>query len=513
MLLTDLDSPDTLIIQIFSYCFDIVSGALKSSSGEPIAKNVEYDMIRLLVPIIDEAPVLHPEVVDVIMAQFMRVDPRAADIPTNGKSKKNAPPVDHKQSTLLPKEYPPAYNMAKAICNACPEKMTSYVSQYFNNVIVDASGASQPNGTKMASRRVTIDDSEEVSEDIKELGKAHRLIRELWRACPDVLQNVIPQLEAELSAESVSLRLLATQTIGDLAAGIGVSGLARPSMMDPATYPPITLNDDISKPLETNMLLTPLSPKPFPQAHYTAYQSFLSRKIDRSASVRAAWATEIGRILLTSAGGIGLSANDEQDLVRQLTAMLSDADERVRLAAVEVIGTFGFSDIINKIGANGGVSDSGSLLSVLSERVKDRKHVIREQATQILARMWAVAAGEIEADNELVVPILKDIPTRIFDAFYTNDREIHVLIDHVLFDILIPLNYPPIKSKSRASQQPKKHEADDIDPDYVRVRRILVLGKNLDERAKKVFIAFLGRQVQMRTWMTFYLTSCDEYNV
>jgi sister-chromatid-cohesion protein PDS5 len=34
-----------------------------------------------------------------------------------------------KQDTLLLKDYPAAYNMAKAICQACPERMTSHISQ------------------------------------------------------------------------------------------------------------------------------------------------------------------------------------------------------------------------------------------------------------------------------------------------------------------------------------------------------------------------------------------------
>ncbi|PGH02472.1 sister chromatid cohesion protein PDS5 [Blastomyces parvus] len=521
VLLTDLDAPDTLILPLFSSCFDIVSGSSKSSTGEELAKNVEYDMTRLLAPIIDESSVLAPEIIDVIIAQFLRVDPRIAEHSATSKSKKNGAQLDSKQGTLLLKEYPPAYNMAKAICNACPEKMTSYVSQYFNNVIIDASGPAGVNGMSKAHRRASIDDSDDEAENIKELSKAHRLIREVWRACPDVLQNVIPQLEAELSAESVSLRLLATQTIGDVTAGIGVAGPPPPPPMDPAAYPPARLTDD-SQITQPNALLLPLAPKPFSQAHSTAYQSFLSRRQDKSASVRAAWVTGIGRIILTSAGGSGLSTNEEQDLVQSLAKMLGDADEKVRIAAVEVIGTFGFSSTVTKLGVSGGISDQGSVLSVLAERVKDRKHAVREHAMKILARMWGVASGEIEANNEQVTMILKDIPSRIFDAYYTNNLDIQVLLDHVIFELLLPLNYPPLKAKAvkgDSSQLRKLKSAmregegyTEADIEMIRVRRILTLVKGLDERAKKVFFALQARQLSMRTFMTFYLTACEEYN-
>jgi sister-chromatid-cohesion protein PDS5 len=153
ILITDLDAPDPLILRLFSSCFDIVSSSSKASTGEELAKNVEYDMTRLLVPVIDEAPTLAPEVIDVIVAQFLRVDPRAIQpsAPTT-KNKKNGASAEANQSTLMLKDYPPAYNMAKSICSACTDKMTSHISQYFNNVIIDAS-APDANGTSKSNRR------------------------------------------------------------------------------------------------------------------------------------------------------------------------------------------------------------------------------------------------------------------------------------------------------------------------------------------------------------------------
>ncbi|KAJ6148370.1 hypothetical protein N7497_010352 [Penicillium chrysogenum] len=431
VLMVDLDHPDSLIVPLFTSCFDIVSGSSKASTGEEIAKNVEFDMTRVLVTVIDESLVLAPEVVDIIVAQFLRVDPRVMDS-SNKKGKRPDAPLDAKQDTLLLKDYPAAYNMAKAICQACPERMTSHISQYFNNVIIDASvPAAQTNGSKH-SRKPNLDDSDEEGEDIKELSKAHRLIRELWRACPEVLQNVIPQIEAELSAESVALRLLATQTIGDLAAGIGVAGPPPPPPMDPATYPPVSL--------------------PFSQVHTSAYEAFLSRRLDKTPSVRAAWVTVVGRILLTSAGGSGLHESEEQSLVRNLASMLRDVDEKVRVAAVDTVGQFGLSQIANKLSVDGGCSSPDSVLAILAERVKDRKPHVREHAMKILARMWAVAAGDIEQNTEPVVSLLKDAPSKIFDAFYTNDQEIHILIDRVLFETLLPLPYPPYQAETFSRQ-------------------------------------------------------------
>ncbi|CAG8361775.1 unnamed protein product [Penicillium salamii] len=520
VLMVDLDHPDSLIVPLFTGCFDIVSGSSKASTGEEVAKNVEFDMTRVLVTVIDESLVLAPEVVDIIVAQFLRVDPRVMD----KKGKRPDAPVDAKQDTLLLKDYPPAYNMAKAICQACPERMTSHISQYFNNVIIDASvPAGQTNGSKHGARKPNLDDSDEEGEDIKELSKAHRLIRELWRACPEVLQNVIPQIEAELSAESVALRLLATQTIGDLSAGIGVAGPPPPPPMDPTTYPPVSLVDYDKTIPQPNVLVTPISPKPFSQVHNSAYEAFLSRRLDKTPSVRAAWVTVVGRILLTSAGGSGLHESEEHSLVRNLASMLRDADEKVRVAAVDTVGQFGFSQIVNRLSVDGGCSSPDSVLAILAERVKDRKPHVREHAMKILARMWAVAAGDIEQNTEPVVSLLKDAPSKIFDAFYTNDQEIHVLIDRVLFETLLPLPYPPLKSKlSRGSsnQSQKQKEKDsqasepeqETDVDKIRVRRILTLLRGLDEKARRVFFVMLARQMSMRTAVTLYLEACEKYN-
>ncbi|KAJ5650346.1 uncharacterized protein N7484_004069 [Penicillium longicatenatum] len=519
VLMTDLDHPDSLIVPLFTACFDIVSQTSKASTGEEVAKNVEFDMTRLLVTVIDETPVLAAEVVDTMLAQFLRVDPRGLDNPR--KAKRGDAPLDAKQDTLLLKDYPSAYNMAKAICQACPERMTSHISQYFNNVIIDASSAGQANGSKNGTRKPNLDDSDEEEEDIKDLRKAHLLIRELWRACPEVLQNVIPQVEAELSAESVALRLLATQTIGDLAAGIGVAGPPPPPPMDPASYPPVTLEDYAQTIPQPNVLLTPVSPKPFSQVHSSAYDAFLSRRIDKTPKVRAAWATVVGRILLTSAGGCGLNESEEQGLVQSLASMLRDADEKVRLAAVNTVGQFGYTHVIHKLGMKGGCSSPDSVLAILAERVKDRKPHVREQAMKILARIWAVAAGDIEQNTEPVVSLLKDAPSKIFDAFYTNDQEIHVLIDRVLFEILLPLSYPPVKSKlsrgaSNQSQKQKDSQSSDTDQeadvDKIRVRRILTLLRGLDEKARRVFFVTLARQLSMRSAMTMYLEACEKYN-
>ncbi|KAH6664832.1 armadillo-type protein [Halenospora varia] len=516
ILLTDIPNSEALTLHLFSSLFDTISGSSKSSTGEQIAKDVEYNMSQLLVTLVDEAAGLPPQAIDIIVAQFLR-----ATAPGGGKAKGEK---DEKQSTLLLKELPQAYNMAKTICNACPEKMARYVSQYFNEVIMDMSAGVVPkaNGHRRNSDGAEDSDEEEIpagptESDLRELHKAHRLLRELWRASPAVLQNVIPQLEAELSAENVQLRLLATETLGDIISGIGAAGPPPPPVMDPAVYPPAKLETYPTAPISDSILTTPISPQSFSQTHPAVYHSFIGRKNDKSSIIRSGWTTAVGRILVTSAGGIGLSREDEISLVRGLGEKLNDADEKVRLAAVKAVGGFSFRDVMTRLAPNGSVTKSGSVLCSLADRVRDRRHHVRVAGMTTLSRLWGVAAGEIATNNEAVVTALGGIPSKVFDAYYANDLELNVLLDHVMFEQLMPLGYPPAKTKgSKAangeSQTQETNGEGPFNADKIRTERILLVVKSLDPRAKKAFFAMQGRQPTFSKVLGAFLKRCEEYN-
>ncbi|KAG4416704.1 hypothetical protein IFR04_010163 [Cadophora malorum] len=512
VLLCDIQNSDSLILHLFSSFFDMISGSTKASTGESIAKDVEYHMTQMLVTLVDEAQSLPANVVDIIVAQFLR-----AATPGGGKGKQE---VDGKQTTLLPKELPEAYNMAKSICNHCPEKMARYVSQYFNEVILEVSTGAppKPNGHRRTSDAADSDDEDvpagPTESDLQELAKAHRLLRELWRASPAVLQNVIPQLEAELSADNVQLRTMATETLGDIISGIGAAGPPPPPLMDPAAYPPAKLEDYPQNPVSDSILTTPISPQSFVQTHPSVYQSFMGRRNDKSSAIRSAWTTAVGRILITSAGGIGLSPHEEISLVQGLGEKLCDSDEKVRLAAVRAVSRFSFYDIMSKLAPNGSVNKSGSVLCSLADRARDRKHAVRTEAMTALGRIWGVAAGEIAVENETVADALGGIPTKIFDSFYVNDLEVNVLLDHVMFEQLIPLSYPPAKKGKAANGDSRTQTNGDgpFDADKIRTERILLVVKSLDQKAKKAFYAMQSRRTTYSQVLQVFLKRCEEFN-
>jgi sister-chromatid-cohesion protein PDS5 len=475
-------------------------------------------MNGILVTLVDEAPTLPTMVIDIIMAQFLR----AASL-GGRKTKANGDVLaDGKQSTLLVKELPPAYKMAEFICNTCTEKMARYISQYFNDVIMEVSEMTGKDSKPSDRRRsdVNADDDDErgnTDVDLNELTKAHRLLRELWRASAAVLQNVIPQLEAELSAENVDLRLLATETLGDIISGIGAAGPPSPPVMDPTAYPPLKLAEAPESPVSTSVLTTPMSPQSFAQTHPSVYHSFIGRKNDKSALIRSAWTTAIGRILTTSAGGIGISREDEIVLVSGLAEKLNDADERVRIAAIRAVGSFSFRDVITKLGISGDVNKSGSVLCSLADRARDKRHPVRVEGMTVISKLWGIAAGEILAGNEAVISMLGAIPTKVFDTFYANATDVNILLDHVMFEQLIPLSYPPAKSKGSKqangdTQATQANGDEPFDADKIRTERILVMIRSLDPKSKKAFFAIQSRQKSFRDVLTAFLKQCEEYN-
>jgi sister-chromatid-cohesion protein PDS5 len=519
LLINEIPGSEQLTSALFTTCFDVLSGPAKSDNGEELSKSVEHNMTEVLSTVIDEAAAVTHDVVDVVVAQFLWADP--ITLGSSGKGKKGVQ-VDAKQSTLRRKDAPPAYNMARNVCNAFPEKMARLIGNYFSSVIVDFTNS----GGSFRRGRATSEDPDDDTprgpseDDINEANKAHRLLRELWKCCPGVLQEIIPHLQDELATENVQLRQLATETFGDMISGIGAAGPPPLPDLDPAAYPSQSLiRMEYTRPYD--FLTTPASINSFPTQYPGAYHSFLQRRNDKSPIIRASWTTAIGRILMTSAGGIGLDPDEEQKLLKSFAECLIDSDDKVRLAAVKVVEHFDFNDIIRKLGSNGSMSESGSILSNLADRVKDKKSVIHSESMKLLGRIWGVAAGAIAEGDELIKNLLGPIPTRILEACYVNDLEINVQVDLALYESLLPLGYPPMKPKPVAtgnsqvvkdSQTTSEQTYTEADLDKIRAERQLVLVNSLEEKAKKVFFAKQGNQGPGASYMEHLLKLCEEYN-
>lgn len=527
ILLTDIESSDHFMTKLFFNCFDLLADEAKSDDESTGDRRVEYHLTRMLATLVDESETLPADVVELILAQFLRTD--SGVLALHKSSRANGADGEKKPIGL-----PAAYNLAKNICTTCTERMARAIGQYFSTVIVDASESSAAMKTAKAAgkkRRREDEDSEDEKmaqgpsiQDMKELAKAHKLLRELWRSAPLSIQNVIPQLEAELSAENNDIRLIAVETVGDLISGIGVAGLPEADPLDPAIYPSQSLTEGSKSGRPFDVFSTPASPRDFASVYPSVYSIFMDRKRDKSPQIRAAFVLCLGRILITNAGGIGLDEKEKETLLQNLADLLQDTDDKVRLAAVQMLGRCSYTDIVNSIGADGGVNDEDSVLSHASERIKDRKVGVRLAAIETFASIWGVSSGAIAEGSERARELLGGIPSKIFDAMFLGDRETNLTIQNILFESLLPLTFPRIKEKSAdkakaSSQRVKDSQASQngataaVDVDAIRAQRILVLVRDLEPKAKNAFFVLQNRQVKNATIVEGFLKQCEEYNV
>ena len=504
LLIGDIHGADELMLRLFNSTFDGVSANAKTGADEDLSKDVEIHLTNMLTLLIDESPGSVPaSVVDAIISQFLRAAPPGG---LSGRGKEQ----DGNQSTLLLKKEPPAYIMAKNICNDCAYKMSRYVSQYFSDVILNASKFATKSRGQAGGDDGSDDEDNNAgpsADDLKSLQQAHSLIRELWRACPTILSQIIPQVDAELSADNVHLRHLATETFGDMISGIGAAGPPPSPTIDQAVYPTPRMMDAPSESANDskNVLTKPFSPQSFAQSHPATYRNFVGRKNDKAGKIRAAWATATGYILSTSAGGIGLSREEENELVIGLRDKLNDSEEKVRLAAVKAIQLFGYRDVILKLGSYGGVDKEGSIFASLADRCRDRRASVRVEAMILLGKLWAAGIGDLADGQETVTACLSGVPSRIVNVFYANDPDLNILLDRVMFECLVPLKYPSTKGKAKSGLTP-------ADQDNIRAQRILLMLKYFDQSAMKAFFAMQARQPQFAKGVEILIQQCEAYN-
>jgi len=509
-----IDTSEAMVSRLFSNVFDVVSeGIPLNSDAQLMVKNSPY-LLQLLTPLIEEMESIPNIILDLIIAQFLRADPTAKGIMVQVVS-----------------EIPPAYAMAKRICTSCPVPLARAISQYFSTVLLAASDTEDisidlhsKSGKKKGKEdgRGVLTPLEPSVTQLKELSKAHKLIRELWKAAPEVIQEVIRQLEVELSAQHIAIRVMAVETIGDMIAGIGAAGFDNEPSLDPQAYPSQSIAPPI--PRKFDIFKTPSATHAFSTLHPTIYSAFVARIHDRSHEVRCAISLAFGRILRTNAGGMGLDHGELKNMLDHMSELLQDGDERVRLTAVRTLATFSYQELESKLRVSGPVEDKTSILYRLSERIKDRKRDVRKEAMVLLGHIWGVAAGAICQGVEDARALFGGIPSKIFEAFYVGDPEIDQNIYDVLFSSLLPLNYPRLQDtisdrtdgkpqKSKANKNASKKGIGEAEGNIIRAVRIIHLVNELGEKAAPVFFSMQRSQTRFANLMETYIKLAEEHNV
>lgn len=116
---------------------------------------------------------------------------------------------------MLQKKKPAAYELATEVCRNSSDKLQRHVCQYFADVITTSLSGSNSSDEEERPKPKSGKKDKDVGLT-EEFKLAHQLVQQINRSVPELLLNVIPLLEQELSAEQPEYRLLATETLGGM---------------------------------------------------------------------------------------------------------------------------------------------------------------------------------------------------------------------------------------------------------------------------------------------------------
>lgn len=276
-----------------------------------LPKNTLSCLADILSLIIVEMAVLPSSVIDIILTQYL---------PKNAKAN------------------PTALGMAVEACAASADTLQRHAAHYFSEVMqsatIDAEGmsGSDDEGVRRSKKGpASVADSHDFI-------MAHELMKSIHRASPALLASAIPLLEAELTEEDPKIRVLATQTLGDM--------FIERSSSKPGTLPVMTLV--AIQPAQSDLART----------HPNAWKAWLGRAKDKVPAVRL--------IVLESAKDvIAVRPELAKDMYEILHNKLVDPDEKVRAAACAAFQHVEYEAALHSFDPN--------VLVALSERIQDKK--------------------------------------------------------------------------------------------------------------------------------------------
>ncbi|KAI0646530.1 armadillo-type protein [Trametes meyenii] len=391
VLVCDLPNGDDLMVDIFRDFFGLVR--------RDLAKKIELFMADILIALIDECQSLPSEVLETIMAQFMDKNAR----------------MDQ-----------PAYRLAVSVCTATADKLQRHVCQYFTDIIVDQAR----------------------EERYEEVQTAHTLIQQLNRACPSLLHNVVPQLEEELRVEQVQLRIMSTQTLGEMFADKHGAGLV--------------------------------------EKYNSTWQQWLARRNDKNVTVRLAWVD-------TMKGVVAHLPEMRKETESALLNKLFDPDEKVRAALCKLFSQLDYETALHHV--------SVELLKGIAGRGLDKKQSVRTEAFHAIGRLYSLAYPEIENNDPAAVQQFAWIPGTILRSASVS-REVKAIAEQTIADFILPLPSLPSSSSSKGA------EIDEV----AWTDRLLLTMRYLDEVSINTLYSFSNLKGSRPTLYEKFLNACLEYN-
>lgn len=336
VLICDLSNADELMAEYFKGFFDL--------ARPDMSKNVEICMVDILQQLIDECITLPTEVLEMLLANF---------------------------GTKAIKHNPVTHRITVEICSATKDRLQKYVAQYFNEVIISASRE---------------DDQDERN---AQLSTAHSLIIQINRAVPSLLLNVIPQLEEELKAEDVQLRVMATRVLGQMFADKTAQGAS-----------------DLAK------------------TYSSTWRAWLGRANDKSTTLRTVW-VESTKALIVNRPEL------RADLVPLIEQKLLEPEERVRAAMAKTIGSLDYETALHHL--------DKSVLIKVADRCRDKRPIVRKEALDAVGRLFDMAYSEIEGHDPAATKQFAWIPSEVFRTIYAGGPEMIQTVSATVEQYILPL--------------------------------------------------------------------------
>ncbi|KAI9183474.1 Sister chromatid cohesion protein pds5 [Blastocladiella emersonii ATCC 22665] len=223
-----------------------------------------------------------------------------------------------------------AHRIALDVVRETADRLHKYVTQYFMEVVVRAAKESIANKSSPAASAALVEATE-----------AHSRMAELYILAPKLLLSVIPSLEEELVVEQAPFRTLATTTLGNMLA------------ISAAVAPPLA------------------------REYPSAWRAWCGRHIDRHTPIRIQWVAHAAEVYNQHAhlDPIG------NDLNACLVRVLTDQDEKVRLAACQIFGSQLDFNVLRK-------HASAAVWEALGSRIRDKRLSVRLQAMRSVGYLW-----------------------------------------------------------------------------------------------------------------------------
>ncbi|ANB11094.1 Pds5p [Sugiyamaella lignohabitans] len=433
-----------MIESIFNIFYDVVQ-------KEQI-DGLEFLLTAILSQLINELETPPRPITKIVLSHLLRGEPQTnkdqeeEDGETNlPLAKKKKKPVagrnknDDQGNTVI-SFVSRGYNVSKTVCMDNIDIMTRVVNQYvadiLNPILLHTSNNSSSTG------------SEDLTEDIEKLGN---LVIAVWKAVPELLVNVLGQLEQNMSIENTALRYMSTRVIGEI-----------------ICFEASRIN--------------------FITEYNAIFKTWIGRYRDVSPKIRINWANTVPNFVKNQTNHTIVLES-----VIPFLGLLEDPDEKVRIAVCKALANVDIDTIATTY-----ATVVEQPLAALADRLRDKKSLVRLAAFQAVGKIYDEAYEQIAAGNLQISDVSSWIPSHILGLLYVNDLEINEHLDWVLFDYIYPFEQLSGSDSEEAA--------------LARARRLLTIVKALNEESFKAFTAISSRQVAVARYLNAYLEFCKQYH-